>query len=153
MEKAVPFTYASTSAQPGLSSTMLRNYNMQATVALLAAGLVMTAGGAAGRHRGTTVRPHGEFECLSSAECGPDHCCTVRPDRYSYPSCQLLGQGGDTCRPSARPFNTSLAYPDGLVVSAQDVHYIMCACAPGLVCRRGVCSEHLAPTRSNSLED
>ncbi|KAJ8896486.1 hypothetical protein PR048_001830 [Dryococelus australis] len=79
-------------------------------------------------------------------------CCDVAaPIRYSYPVCSAFGQKGATCRPSARPFNTNLHYPDGLVANVSNAHYIMCPCAPGFHCNLGTCVETVPP--HNSLEE
>lgn len=56
-------------------------------------------------------------------------------DRYSTPICQKKLQLHDNCRlASEEPVNSTVAYPDGQVVSLHKVHLIMCPCADGLSC-------------------
>lgn len=76
------------------------------------------------------------------------------PIRYSTPQCKPLLSLGDTCRPaSASTINMTAAYPDGTQVLLTDVHYIMCPCADGLFCDRGVCKESAKKHGSNLLVD
>ncbi|KZC05910.1 Astakine [Dufourea novaeangliae] len=82
------------------------------------------------------------IHCQSNLECGPGHCCSIGPIRYSIPQCRPMQAEGEICRPASEfPINMTAAYPDGAQVLLTDVHYILCPCANGLSCDKGVCKD------------
>lgn len=74
--------------------------------------------------------------------------------RYSLPQCEKKLQLHETCRPASdEPFNTTVTYPDGEVVSLTNMHMLVCPCANGLVCdpRSGRCEDFDAMVAINEL--
>ncbi|XP_078033023.1 astakine isoform X2 [Augochlora pura] len=94
------------------------------------------------------------IRCQNNLECGPEYCCTIGANRYSTPQCKPMQALGEMCRPgSASTINMTASYPDGAQVLLTNVHFILCPCADGLFCDRGVCKEAAEKRDSNLLID
>lgn len=75
-------------------------------------------------------------ECKASSGCGPDACCLVGFERYSFPRCAPRGNVGDWCRIQNSPREMTLGYPNGLVLELQEAYHGFCPCRAGLLCSR-----------------
>ncbi|XP_067133710.1 astakine-like [Centruroides vittatus] len=79
-------------------------------------------------------------ECNSSSDCSFGHCCVLGMMRYGVPRCRALGRIGQLCRMNNEPQNTTLYYPNGVLVDVSDVYTLTCPCDIGLACKNNVCA-------------
>ncbi|XP_072756523.1 uncharacterized protein [Anoplolepis gracilipes] len=78
-------------------------------------------------------------KCTNNSECPSNLCCLLGPSRYALPTCMPFQQKGEQCRVNADTFTANLTYPDKSELEIKDVHFILCPCTNGLVCKRGIC--------------
>ncbi|KAJ9600279.1 hypothetical protein L9F63_009455, partial [Diploptera punctata] len=87
--------------------------------------------------RGSTVN-----QCTDTRDCHAHQCCVLGGNRYSMPTCTNLGLVGEPCRPySNAPYNMSLTYPNDVKLDVTNVYFVLCDCAPNLLCDgfKGTC--------------
>ncbi|KAM0736420.1 Astakine [Formica fusca] len=78
-------------------------------------------------------------ECTTNSECPSSYCCLLGPSRYSVPYCMPFQQKGEQCRVNADTITANYTYPNDMQLELKDVHFILCSCANGLFCKRGIC--------------
>ncbi|XP_070164856.1 astakine [Polyergus mexicanus] len=77
--------------------------------------------------------------CTTNSECPSSHCCLLGPSRYSVPYCMPFQQKNEQCRVNADTITANYTYPNDMQLELKDVHFILCSCANGLFCKRGIC--------------
>lgn len=87
-----------------------------------------------------SVLAHSDFrpnyiECQDSNECTGETCCVIGTGRFSVPACKPYQEVNEPCQSyNHLSFNTTVSYPDGVVVDFTNVYLRFCHCAAGLEC-------------------
>ncbi|XP_011266500.1 astakine-like [Camponotus floridanus] len=85
--------------------------------------------------------PFNSFKnCKTDLECSSNLCCLLGPTRYAIPTCMPFQQKGEQCRVNADTITANLTYPNNLQLEIRNANFILCPCANGLFCERGICN-------------